>query len=162
MSAPFCADPFTTVTAELSFKFASDFARLTSCVEPNESAAGRFSPDILELYFLCCERVDTVAKQCEGGCRESIYSCIYGNFSEVRSNTSALSKSRPAHHRRPLNFISTTLEQPRANTLLDRDCLRYQVRVVIRSICRNYVYHKSSPLGRGVSSDPPADTCEMR
>lgn len=47
MRAPFCAEPFTTATAELPFRFASDFARLTSCVEPNESAAGRFSPDMV-------------------------------------------------------------------------------------------------------------------
>lgn len=46
MSAPCCADPFTTATAEPPLRFASDFARLTSWVEPNESAAGRFSPDM--------------------------------------------------------------------------------------------------------------------
>ena len=49
MSAPFCADPFTTATAELPPRFASDFARLTSCVEPNESWAGRFSRDMVRM-----------------------------------------------------------------------------------------------------------------
>jgi hypothetical protein len=41
MSALF-PDPFTTATAELPPRFASAFARLTSCAEPNELAAGRF------------------------------------------------------------------------------------------------------------------------
>lgn len=45
MSAPFCAVPFTTATAELPL--ASDLVRLTSCAEPNELAAGRFGPDIV-------------------------------------------------------------------------------------------------------------------
>jgi hypothetical protein len=46
MSALF-PDPFTTATAELPPRFASAFARLTSCAEPNELAAGRFMCAIL-------------------------------------------------------------------------------------------------------------------
>jgi hypothetical protein len=45
MSAPFFAEPFTTATA-LVPRFASDFARLTSWLEPNVSFAGRFGPDM--------------------------------------------------------------------------------------------------------------------
>ena len=48
MSAPSWPDPFATVKAEFPFRFASDFARLTSWVDPNESAAGRFSPDMVQ------------------------------------------------------------------------------------------------------------------
>lgn len=47
MRVPFWPDPFATVKAELPFRLASDFARFTSWVDPNESAAGRFSPDMV-------------------------------------------------------------------------------------------------------------------
>lgn len=46
MRAPFAREPFTTATAELPARFASDFVRLTSWLVPNASCAGRFSFDI--------------------------------------------------------------------------------------------------------------------
>lgn len=46
MRAPSCAEPFTTAMALLA-RFRSDFWRLTSCEEPKEFDAGRFSTDII-------------------------------------------------------------------------------------------------------------------
>lgn len=45
ISAPFCPVPFDIATA-LPPRFASDFARFTSWLEPNVSCAGRLGPDI--------------------------------------------------------------------------------------------------------------------
>lgn len=48
MSAPFCPVPLDIATAVLS-RFASDFARLTSWLEPNASFAGRFDWDMFDV-----------------------------------------------------------------------------------------------------------------
>ena len=46
MRAPFFPVPLATATAELPLRFASDFARFTSCEVPNESEAALFSLDM--------------------------------------------------------------------------------------------------------------------
>jgi len=82
MSAPFLPVPLAIATAEPSLRFASDLARLTNCELPKESAAGRFSADMIEAQ--CVNKKDSKrsgwAKKC--GC-EGISLGVAGNVVEV-------------------------------------------------------------------------------
>lgn len=77
-SAPFCA-PFTTATALLPPRFASDFARLTNWLVPKASAAGRFSRDIVSEFDRgSCVRCVGLCKCPRGGC-ESFCKLSWGS-----------------------------------------------------------------------------------
>ena len=100
MRAPFFPVPFDMATAELPLRFASDFARLTSCEVPNESAAGLFSPDMVSSWVSKVVLAAVRGWTCVACTLELV------NFREVR-RASALSH-RSLHQRPPRNSILTT------------------------------------------------------